>query len=72
MLKGSRGVQLDEMRLSETLGSENGTSELSLLDFNSIVSATNNFSIENKLGQGGFGLVYKVLLTSMTLIVLRT
>ncbi|XP_027191297.1 G-type lectin S-receptor-like serine/threonine-protein kinase B120 isoform X2 [Cicer arietinum] len=33
--------------------------ELSLFSFSSIVIATNNFSEENKLGQGGFGPVYK-------------
>ncbi|KAL7088805.1 hypothetical protein ACP275_13G150200 [Erythranthe tilingii] len=36
----------------------NGT-ELPIYTFNSVVAATNNFSDENKLGQGGFGPVYK-------------
>jgi hypothetical protein len=30
-------------------------------DFGIIKVATNNFSNENKLGQGGFGAVYKVM-----------
>lgn len=34
--------------------------ELPLYTFSSIVAATDNFSIENKLGEGGFGPVYKV------------
>lgn len=34
--------------------------ELPFFDFNTITIATNNFSEENKLGQGGFGIVYKV------------
>jgi len=34
--------------------------ELPLFDFNTITMATNNFSEENKLGQGGFGSVYRV------------
>lgn len=33
--------------------------ELPLLDFDTIATATDNFSDENKLGQGGFGCVYK-------------
>ncbi|KAJ0983541.1 hypothetical protein J5N97_011796 [Dioscorea zingiberensis] len=33
--------------------------ELPLLDFGTIVSATENFSADNKLGEGGFGPVYK-------------
>jgi len=34
--------------------------ELPLFDLVAIETATNNFSIENKLGEGGFGPVYKV------------
>uniref|UniRef100_A0ACD5UHX4 Uncharacterized protein n=1 Tax=Avena sativa TaxID=4498 RepID=A0ACD5UHX4_AVESA len=33
--------------------------EFSVYDFNEILEATSNFSEENKLGQGGFGPVYK-------------
>lgn len=38
---------------------ENEDLELPQFEFAKIVNATNNFSIENKLGQGGFGPVYK-------------
>ncbi|KAK2644307.1 hypothetical protein Ddye_019502 [Dipteronia dyeriana] len=33
--------------------------DLSLLDLRTVAAATDNFSSENKLGEGGFGLVYK-------------
>ena len=36
-------------------------SNLPLFDLRTINAATDNFSIANKLGQGGFGLVYKVV-----------
>ncbi|KAL6198040.1 hypothetical protein ACLB2K_027832 [Fragaria x ananassa] len=36
--------------------------ELKIYDFDSILIATNNFSLANKLGQGGFGPVYKGML----------
>lgn len=35
--------------------------ELHHFTFQSISSATNNFSSTNKLGEGGFGAVYKVI-----------
>lgn len=34
--------------------------ELPLFDFGTITFATNDFSNDNKLGEGGFGPVYKV------------
>ena len=34
--------------------------ELPFFDLSTIVNATNNLSVHNKLGEGGFGLVYKV------------
>jgi len=41
---------------------ENNTDdlELPLMEFEEVAMATNNFSNANKLGQGGFGIVYKV------------
>jgi hypothetical protein len=35
--------------------------ELPLFNFEKLASATNNFHPSNKLGQGGFGPVYKVM-----------
>lgn len=34
--------------------------DLKIISFECIVNATRNFSSENKLGEGGFGPVYKV------------
>lgn len=34
--------------------------ELPLFDFQVLATSTDNFSLRNKLGQGGFGPVYKV------------
>ncbi|CAN4123797.1 unnamed protein product [Withania somnifera] len=36
--------------------------DLPLFDFENISHATNNFSLSNKLGEGGFGPVYKVMM----------
>lgn len=36
-------------------------SDLPFFDLTTIAAATNNFSVENKLGTGGFGSVYKVV-----------
>ena len=35
--------------------------EFPTFDFKTIATATNNFSSDNKLGEGGFGQVYKVI-----------
>lgn len=35
--------------------------DLKIFDFQTIVAATNNFSLINKLGEGGFGPVYRVI-----------
>lgn len=40
-------------------------SEFSFFDFEQLLEATNNFSEEYKLVQGGFGAVYKVISMSM-------
>ena len=41
-------------------GLEGRGSEFKIYDISQIIEATGNFSEENKLGQGGFGPVYKV------------
>jgi len=41
-------------------GQEGNDAELPLLNFDIVASATSNFSDSNKLGEGGFGDVYKV------------
>ena len=43
---------VDEMSSTQSL----------LIEFNMIKAATENFSTANKLGEGGFGAVYKVMI----------
>ncbi|KAI3800331.1 hypothetical protein L1987_28420 [Smallanthus sonchifolius] len=45
--------------------------ELPLFDFTTLTIATNNFSDENKLGQGGFGCVYKGILMEGKIIAVK-
>ncbi|RDX96533.1 G-type lectin S-receptor-like serine/threonine-protein kinase, partial [Mucuna pruriens] len=53
-----------ETRMSTEQKDQGGQEDLELpfFDLVSIVNATNNFSIDNKLGEGGFGPVYKGIL----------
>lgn len=50
MLLPNKGDNIDEVELQR----------LPLLKFEELATATTNFSLSNKLGQGGFGPVYKV------------
>lgn len=54
-LFGSLCEAVDEIRSVESLQ----------FDFGTIRVATDNFFEENKLGQGGFGAVYKVILYNL-------
>ncbi|XP_062013307.1 G-type lectin S-receptor-like serine/threonine-protein kinase At1g61500 isoform X1 [Rosa rugosa] len=51
-------IQTSRDTLREYIGKDD-PSQLLIYDFDSILVATNNFSLANKLGQGGFGPVYK-------------
>lgn len=50
----------------------NINNELQLFSFDTIATATNCFSSTNKLGEGGFGSVYKVQFLLYTIICLLT
>ncbi|MBA0569147.1 hypothetical protein Golob_006602, partial [Gossypium lobatum] len=59
--KGSTQQDVEEEEDNNERGK--GDLEVPLFDFQTISIATNNFSLQNKLGQGGFGAVYKVSLS---------
>ncbi|XP_060204037.1 G-type lectin S-receptor-like serine/threonine-protein kinase At4g27290 isoform X2 [Lycium barbarum] len=55
-----RGIRSSEMFCTNKSQAEE--LDLPLFDFETISDATNNFSLSNKLGEGGFGPVYKGVL----------
>ena len=60
----SQDLLIDEVLLTSEryISRENKTDdlELPLMEFEALAMATNRFSDANMLGQGGFGIVYKV------------
>ena len=75
---GNKNSQLQEDAPRDTQGPvsiwrmEESCTEFSMFDFSLIADATNKFSDGNKLGEGGFGRVYKVkYLTYMSYILLK-
>ena len=48
--------------IDQNIDGQNEDLELPFYSLATIAIATNNFSSNNKLGEGGFGLVYKVTL----------
>ncbi|EXC29554.1 G-type lectin S-receptor-like serine/threonine-protein kinase RKS1 [Morus notabilis] len=55
-----RGNFLEETELDDSISD----SDVPLFDLHTIAVATSNFSVDNKLGQGGFGSVYKGMLSN--------
>ncbi|XP_065619242.1 receptor-like serine/threonine-protein kinase SD1-7 [Quercus suber] len=56
-------VNLDpSINLNEILNDVKDGAHFSVISYTCVVDATNNFSLENKLGEGGFGPVYKAKL----------
>lgn len=51
---------LEDVDFSDAFRSDKSFSDAPLVDFKSVRSATGDFSDANKLGEGGFGSVYKV------------
>ncbi|CAN6702077.1 unnamed protein product [Malus baccata var. baccata] len=67
--EGSAGGSTSEAIRNVSLGG--GNTELPLFSLRSIVASTNNFSEANKLGEGGFGPVYKEILTENEEVVIK-
>ncbi|XP_020222263.1 G-type lectin S-receptor-like serine/threonine-protein kinase At4g27290 [Cajanus cajan] len=57
-------TESSDIILGEYRGGSEDDLDLPLVDFSIIVTATENFSIKNKIGEGGFGPVYKGRLVS--------
>ncbi|KAL4554957.1 hypothetical protein LXL04_037567 [Taraxacum kok-saghyz] len=57
-----QGTLRDEFRRDSINNRDNEDLELPLFSFSTLLKATNNFSIHNKIGEGGFGPVYKGVL----------
>ena len=56
---------MDKGMIDQNIDGQNEDLELPFYSLATIAIATNNFSSNNKLGEGGFGLVYKVTLIDL-------
>lgn len=61
-----RSISTLKIKLSAVEIIDTDSPNLQAFSFDLIKTATNNFSSENKLGEGGFGPVYKVILGKET------
>ncbi|KAK1391216.1 Receptor-like serine/threonine-protein kinase [Heracleum sosnowskyi] len=61
-IRRAETVQLSPFNVAATNTEQTQEFDLPLLDFIQIANATDNFSYNNKLGEGGFGAVYKGVL----------
>lgn len=62
----------DELVSRDTLQEEvlsQDSFELPIFKFKQIKAVTNHFSYRNKLGEGGFGAVYKVLIHNLNYVI---
>ncbi|GMP75000.1 hypothetical protein CsSME_00032232 [Camellia sinensis var. sinensis] len=57
--RANQKVNKENRRKDFEMADSMDTSELPIIGFDKILAATDNFSITNKLGEGGFGPVYK-------------
>ncbi|CAI9296109.1 unnamed protein product [Lactuca saligna] len=75
--RGSGGHTLDKDHRTHTPDKDHTTvqmenlDELSFFSLHKIVEATNNFNIDNKIGEGGFGPVYKGVLENGRVIAVK-
>ncbi|XVF87652.1 hypothetical protein PTKIN_Ptkin18bG0137400 [Pterospermum kingtungense] len=68
--RGKPKMKAEKHEAAESVD-EIGSAESLQYDFNTIRAATDNFSDENKLGQGGFGAVYKGTLANGELLAVK-
>ena len=63
--RGQLQLSFDSLSTDHHSDDENGRGkqlDLPIFDLGTIIFATNNFANDNKLGEGGFGTVYKASL----------